>query len=445
MRDDHDTGYVPFDWSTGEGGKAPETPVTPGDEASSQRVLEHALPTADGRHSPHFRVREPSRATDGDARAGRGRFRSLLVFSVTPLVLVAAIGWSQLRPIEITVGDTPIRVAAATTVEQAVERAGLPMPAGSLVSVEGDVLVERGGSPATVLVNGRPTAPQARVHSGDVITVERGRDATEPLVAVQVGVPYSIQERASGKPGRVARNGEEGLVLVYRGRISGSGVATETLWPPVDRIVEVGSGAKVTNGEKLVALTFDDGPWRDQTTRILDILDRYEVPATFFMLGSRVKIDPATAREVTRRGYAVASHSFTHEDLTKLSATEVRSEIARTNTRIQGATGVTPKWFRAPGGAVNPTVRSAVSDAGMKVAHWTLGTGDWSNKGSDRVVRIVTQRIKPGDVVLLHDGGGPRDQTIEALPRIIENLQSRGYRFVTLDELDRVPGTSARY
>jgi peptidoglycan-N-acetylglucosamine deacetylase len=188
--------------------------------------------------------------------------------------------------------------------------------------------------------------------------------------------------------------------------------------------------------EKLVALTFDGGP-SGYTPKIDRILQRKHVRSTFFWVGSRIDGWGKVVRRVARQGHEIANHSWFHDDLTGLPANEVRSQLVRTNRRLSRLTGQRPRLFRPPYGAVNDQVRGIAAELGMRTVLWNADSLDWTSPGCERIAANVRKRVHHRSIVLLHDGGGNRRQTVCALPRVIHDLRSRGYRFVTVSRVLR--------
>jgi peptidoglycan-N-acetylglucosamine deacetylase len=187
---------------------------------------------------------------------------------------------------------------------------------------------------------------------------------------------------------------------------------------------------------KTVALTFDGGP-SGYTPKIERILRRKgDIKATFFWVGSRVSGYEKVVRRVSSRGHEIANHTWTHPHLTRLSPGAIRSQLARTNRRLARLTGKRPTLFRPPYGEVNRRVRRIARSLGLRTVLWDADSIDWMSD-CRAIVRRVAARVRPQAEVLLHDGGGNRTATVCALPRIIRNLRSRGYRFVTVSELRR--------
>ncbi len=176
---------------------------------------------------------------------------------------------------------------------------------------------------------------------------------------------------------------------------------------------------------KRVALTFDDGP-STYTPQVLSILKRHHVKGTFFEIGEQVS---STSRLVTKAGEEIADHSYRHE------TDPSRSSMAATNSAIRRVTGFEPCLFRPPGGAFNSRVVGDARALGMTTVIWDVDPRDWSTPGTNAIYSRVVSATRPGSIVLMHDGGGNRSETVAALPRIIKTLRGRGYHFVTVSKL----------
>lgn len=190
-----------------------------------------------------------------------------------------------------------------------------------------------------------------------------------------------------------------------------------------------GPGGRLSAGK--IALTFDDGPDAVYTKKILAVLDRYRVKATFFLIGNQVERHSAVVREMAAAGHELGNHGYSHSRLTTLSAEAVRREISRTQEAVKAAANVTPRWFRPPYGSYNDEVRQIAKEEGATTVLWTLNPDDWRNPGQAAIVQRVTSGAKDGAIVLLH----VREQTARALPALIEGLRSRGYELVLLSAL----------
>jgi len=188
--------------------------------------------------------------------------------------------------------------------------------------------------------------------------------------------------------------------------------------------------------QKLVALTFDGGP-SGFTPKIDRILQRKHVRASFFWVGSRIDGWERVVKRVDRQGHEIANHSWFHDDLTGLPAAAVHSQLSRTNRLIRRLTGERPTLFRPPYGAVNAQVRRVAAELGMRTVIWDVDSVDWTSPGCEQIAAKVRREVRHRSIVLLHDGGGNRAQTVCALPRIIRDLRVRGYRFATVSEVLR--------
>ncbi len=199
----------------------------------------------------------------------------------------------------------------------------------------------------------------------------------------------------------------------------------------------------VSTNNKLVALTFDDGPDPRYTPQILSILNRHGAHATFFLLGSSVQQYPQLARRLAAEGNEAANHGFRHLNCRNCSNEVTRQEIENTQTVIQKATGVKPTLFRYPYGKYNGSSLRAVEAAGLTPIQWTVDSFDWKRPPPGTIANRVLSLVKPGAIVLFHDGGGTtRENTVAALELILPALQKEGYRMVTVSQmLQRGPGS----
>jgi peptidoglycan-N-acetylglucosamine deacetylase len=179
-------------------------------------------------------------------------------------------------------------------------------------------------------------------------------------------------------------------------------------------------------GAGYVRLTFDDGPNRRATPEILDTLSAHGATATFFVVGQMAAASPGLVRRESREGHNVGNHSWDHPDLATLDRTQVESELQRTNDLIEQATGTTPTEWRPPYGATNAAVEAAAEDVGLtSTVLWTVDPRDWADPPATTVRDRVLQAVRPGSVILLHDGSGAN--TPEALPMILDGLADMGY------------------
>jgi peptidoglycan/xylan/chitin deacetylase (PgdA/CDA1 family) len=193
--------------------------------------------------------------------------------------------------------------------------------------------------------------------------------------------------------------------------------------------------------EHVAFLTFDDGPNPRVTERILEILHREEVPATFFMVGRYVELYPTTAEAVVRACQEIGNHTYSHRKLHLTGPVRTAEEIRRAHQAITGITGVVPRRFRAPHGYRGPFVASSIAPYHYQSFGWTLGVWDSACPGVETIRARVRRGLRPGAILLLHDGDGyqPRGdrwQTAAALPGIIKDVRAAGYRLASLSALE---------
>ena len=184
-----------------------------------------------------------------------------------------------------------------------------------------------------------------------------------------------------------------------------------------------------------IALTFDDGPNPYYTPQVLAILQQFGVKATFFDVGYLVADYPNIVRQEYRQGNVVANHSWSHPVLTNFSAQEVKSQLTSTTNIIQATIGARPFFFRPPYGAINNTVLAQARNLHYTTIMWDGSAEDWNLPGVNAIVSKTLYYARNGAILLLHDGGGNRAETVAALPIIIKDLKSRGFRFVTIQQL----------
>jgi peptidoglycan/xylan/chitin deacetylase (PgdA/CDA1 family) len=195
--------------------------------------------------------------------------------------------------------------------------------------------------------------------------------------------------------------------------------------------------------EKVIALTFDDGPNPPYTNQIVEYLHQEQVPATFFVVGRAVERYPDIVRREVDYGDAVGNHSWDHAHLILEPKWHIRAELAQTDAAIYKATGQHTKLFRPPFGARDYAVVSVAHDMGYEVIMWSVPLArDWMRPTPDVIADRIVSRVGNGGIIVLHDGnrgrGGDRSNTVAAVKLIVPKLRAQGYRFVTIPELIRL-------
>ncbi|MGA8150169.1 MAG: polysaccharide deacetylase family protein [Terriglobales bacterium] len=193
-------------------------------------------------------------------------------------------------------------------------------------------------------------------------------------------------------------------------------------------------------GSKKIAITYDDGPNDPYSLRLLEILTKHRVHATFFLIGRYVKQRPDIAREVAGAGHVVGNHTFNHPNLALASAAQTRSELQQCAQALTDAVGEHSRLFRPPFGGRRPVTLRIARGLGLEPVMWSVTGWDWKGKPSEYIERKVHKQMRGGDVILLHDGshaafGADRSQTLIATDHLIAQYRAEGYEFVTIPEM----------
>ncbi len=376
----------------------------------------------------------------------KGKKKGGIVSAIVAVVILAVIGvgvYLYLNPptYNVTVNGMTRTVHDGATVGDIINEGIVSPKPGNLLAVDGEVLEEGGGTPFTGTINGSEfTDAATALHKGDTLQIEDGADATEDYETETVESEPGHQELGDGAI-HVYVPGETGQVEKRTGKVSGKTVE-ETVREGRDNIYLKYNAD--TKGEKVVALTFDDGPI-GTTPELLDVLKQYGVKATFFTIGDQI-FDKTDFSEVVKRaadeGHQICTHSYDHAsgsgrgvDMTRMSADEQIAEVQKGQDAITQATGKeASKIFRSPGGNYHDEIIWTLQPYVTGEIGWNVDTEDWRRPGAEAIAQRLLS-VKPGDVVLMHDGGGDRSQTIEALKIALPQLVEEGYKFVTIDQL----------
>ena len=188
----------------------------------------------------------------------------------------------------------------------------------------------------------------------------------------------------------------------------------------------------VETEEKKVAISFDAAWGNEQTTDLLNILENYDVKATFFLVGQWVDNYPDSVKEIAEKGHDVENHSNTHAHMPQLNLEDMSEEVVNCNEKITALTGKCPTLFRPPYGDYNNDVVGAVKNQNMYCVQWDVDSLDWKDLSASEITNRITSKIQPGSIVLLHNGA---KNTPAALPSIIEGIRAQGYELVPISEL----------
>lgn len=193
---------------------------------------------------------------------------------------------------------------------------------------------------------------------------------------------------------------------------------------------------RVATAEPLLALTFDDGPSNTFTPQVLDILARYQARATFFVVGRQVERSPELVARIHAAGHEIGNHTFSHPYGFK-SVAQLERELTAAASAVYRITGRQPVLFRPPGGHISPGQLQAARRLGYTVVGWTAADDarDWAGTPPGRIAERIARHVQKGDILIFHDCGGDRTNSVQALELVIKDLQRRGFRFVTVSEL----------
>jgi peptidoglycan/xylan/chitin deacetylase (PgdA/CDA1 family) len=219
--------------------------------------------------------------------------------------------------------------------------------------------------------------------------------------------------------------------------IGSSAAVTQARHP--GRSPNAGEGVRPENrplenavGQPILYFTFDDGPYSPETEMVLDVLEKNDAEATFFVIGQQVVWDPELTQQETLREHSVQNHTYSHAALDTLERGAFYQEVEQTQIAVQQATGILPTCLRPPYGATDGTTIQQAEELGLDIVLWTIDTQDWTRPGTEALVEYILDNVYPGAILLMHDGGGERSQTIAALDQVLPQLAAQGYVFERL-------------
>ena len=356
-----------------------------------------------------------------------------LIGAAVGLLVVAVVAIVAFVPFPVSVDGRMVNVRVGTPVSSLVSQQVLRAHGGDLVAIGTyKVLRAGGGQPAVVMVGGKPATPDTRIWPGSVVSSSDGTNVVEPVTTTRVAIPIEAKYLGHGPLVFMSQPGAVGLKQVSKGTISGTVVTSKVLIDPSPAVfIRSAYGGQ---GKK-IALTFDDGPWPGSTLAILKILGTFKIKATFFEIGGQAYRRPELSKAVVAAGMSIGNHSETHQMLGSLPQKRVAWQIASAQKVIERASGVRPTWFRPPGGSLSRIVYAEANANHVRLMLWDIDPNDWRRPPTKTIISRVVSHAHPGAVILMHDGGGNRANTVAALPTIIKDLQAMGYQFVTLDQL----------
>ena len=373
----------------------------------------------------------------------RGSLIAVAVVVVLAIVGIFAFNnWMGSKPVEVTLNGDQVTISGAErSVGGLLDNNVVSVTPGNYVAVDGSTIRQGEGTRCTAKVNGNDTDDMGmHLNGGDKIEISNGTDITEPYTDSEPQtLPHKTELKGVGAVHLYSNNAQDGEQVTRTGKESGI-TATVTTKEPVDNIVQYYNVN--SNGDKVIALTFDDGPWDKQTDEILDILEQNDAKATFFTVGQCISGHEKELQRAASMGCEIGTHTWDHAEgsgegvsLIKMSTDERKQEVQKGLEAIKNATGQEASTiFRCPGGNFDTSVATDLEGIVTAEIGWNVDTTDWKKPGAD----VIAQRIQsagPGNIILMHDGGGDRSQTIEGLRQALPELKEQGYSFITVQEL----------
>ena len=392
-------------------------------------------------YSPTARPRGGSAPCRRGAALGLPNASTLIGSAVVIVIAAVALFAWNTRPVDIKLNGSTTSVKVGSTLDDIVSAKRLSPKKGDLVSVGGDVLQQGQGYVYSASVNGQDIDPadfgSYHAADGDDVTIGDGSNKLEDydVNVVEEQPKLEMGGEAWGNITYISQWPKVGKREVRHGKTSGETADGDVIQETQNCVVTVHQIKPDDQSKKLIALTFDDGPADPYTEKYLSILDQYGCKATFFNLGQNIEEYPELCKKVVESGNELMSHTYQHQQLTKLDASSLQSEFSNAFDSINKVAGVQTTGFRPPYGDFKES--SWLNSGGLASVSvlWNLDSEDWRRAGVDSIVSKSTNGAFSGAIILMHDGGGPRDQDVEALPQIIQALQSQGYEFVTVTDL----------
>ena len=382
-------------------------------------------------------------------RAGGNNSRTpyaIIAVGCTALFFAASVIWYMTRGVGITLNGNEVSVRINSTIEQVIEDQGLDETtvAGNLLAVDDSVLEKRGGERYSVTLDGKAVALDAlsstSLTGGEELTVEDGADTYEEHDVAATTIAPTVTVKGTGAIQYVKTWGVPGRSEIWTGLVSGKTADRGVVQEVVN--CEIAASSVSPEDGKYVAITFDEGP-SSYTSQIVDILKEKGVKATFFLSGDAVEANAAAAKTLADAGMELGSNSYSDTDLSKMSGDELRQQIQRGFDAIKSATGEDVHLLRAPYATFSLENWAETMDMLSAVVSWNVDSGDWLLPGANQIVEDVCGSVRSGNIILLTDNAATGEQTVEALPALIDRLQDEGYTLVTLSDLIATDDTLA--
>ena len=368
----------------------------------------------------------------------------IIVAIIAAIVIVAVWLFSTTLSVQVTVNGTPLAIRGAKTVQVAARESGLPLNPGDLISLKGSVLEKGSGKPLTAIVNGEQVDDlDTPLHNGDDIQFSDGGDIVETYDEMIQIIPHGAEVYGIGVFREFQNIGFDGVLSIRTGTISGETISKHVFYP--ESLIYSKHNPDVGD-KKILALTFDDGPNATYTPQVLDVLKENGAKATFFVLGNSIQEigNEWVVQRAYDEGHQICSHTYDNaiesgENINSLNTAAQIKEIENGRDAITQALGVeASRIVRIPEGEMNSdTLKNLRPYIDVEVG-WNIDSGDTLGIEADSIADMILGAT-PGDVILLHDGGGDRSATVEALRIALPQLKKDGWKFVTVNDLLEYP------
>ncbi len=374
--------------------------------------------------------------------SGKGLIAVCIVAVLAVVGIFGVTNWMSNKAVQITLNGDSVTVSGSErSIGGLLDAGRVSVTAGNFVAVDGSTIRQGEGTRCTAKVNGNETTDMGtHLNGGDKVEISNGTDVSEPYTdSDSQTLAHSVEIKGTGAVHLYSTDAQDGEQVTRTGK--DSGISTQVVTKePVNTVVQYYNVN--TGGDKVIALTFDDGPWDSQTDEILDILKENDAKATFFTVGQCISSHETQVKRAADMGCEIGTHTWDHAEgsgqgvsLIKMSSQERKDEVTKGLDAIEKATGAKASTiFRCPGGNYDQSVASDLEGLVTAEIGWNIDTTDWKKPGAS----VIAQRIEsasPGNIILMHDGGGDRSQTIEGLREALPKLKAQGYSFVTVQEL----------
>ena len=368
-------------------------------------------------------------------------FSTIVGIVVVAVLVGGGLFWWNNRSITIKLNGSNTSVKVNSTLATIVKEKHVNTTSGNLISVGGNVLSAGDGYAYSASVNGEDIESEKlddyMASDGDDLTIGDGGDKYEDydVEIVEEQPKLEMGGDSWGNITYISQWPRVGKREVRHGKVSGETADGDWIQQTQNCVVTIHQISPDDTSQKLIALTFDDGPAETYTEKYIEILNQYGIHATFFNLGENIAQYPELAKKIVESGNELMSHTQQHQQLTTLESSALQAEFSNSFSQIESTTGLKTTSFRPPYGDFKESTWLKSGGLASLSVLWNLDSEDWRRAGADSIVSKSTTGAFSGAIILMHDGGGDRSQDVEALPRIIETLQAKGYKFVTVSEL----------